>query len=241
MRKTVVILFSLTILLPSSNINAQSIIIDSLSSIIEQKGNPNSERIEALAELAKINSKNKQSTRAMELAQKALELSYHEEDPGYTGLIHATISYLYSQKDSLKLAFKAMDSAHWYADRTKNLILKGRVLSHQGWLENSVDNRSKAYKYMLDALRLFEQKKQETWLYQSNLYHHLASIQGYWNSPERQLQYTQLCLQTAKKSKDPDAIANAYLSMGTYYLYQSRAKETKAKLDSAKYYYKAIL
>src|SRR5690606_15836048 len=121
------------------------------------------------------------------------------------------------------------------------IILKGRVLSQQAWLENLVDNRSKAYKYMLEALRLFEQKKEETWLYQSNLYHHLASIQGYWNSPEKQLQYTRLCLEAANKSHDPDAIANAYLSMGTYHLYQSRTKESKQQLDSAKHFYKAIL
>lgn len=241
MRKAVVILISLLTLLPFSNIKAQSIIIDSLNSIIEQKVNPNPERIEALAELAKITARNNQTARSMELAEQALKLSYQEEDPGYTAFMHATISYLYSQKDSLKQAFKTMDSAHWYAERTENLILKGRVLSQRGWLENLVENRGKAYKYMLEALRLFEQKKEDTWLYQSNLYHHLASIQGYWNSPKQQLQYTRLCLEAANNSKVPDAIANAYLSMGTYYLYQSRKKESKQQLDSAKYFYKAIL
>src|SRR5690606_7665494 len=148
--------------------------------------------------------------------------------------VHATISNLYSQQDSLKQAYRAMDSALWNAERTDNLILKGRVLSQQGWLENLIDNRSKAYEYMLEALRLFEQEKEDSWLYQSNLYHHLASIQGYWNSPEQQLECTRLCLETANKSKVPDAIANAYLSMGTYYLYQSRKKEAKQRLDSAK-------
>lgn len=241
MRKSVVILTSLLTLLPFSNIKAQSIIIDSLNTIIRQEENPNSDRIEALAELAKITARNNQRDRAMEMAENALKLSYREEDPGYTAFIHATISDLYSQQDSLKQAYKTMDSALWNAERTDNLILKGRVVSQQGWLEYLVDNRGKAYKYMLEALRLFEQKKEETWLYQSNLYHHLAAIQGYWNSPEQQLQYTRLCLETANKSKVPDAIANAYLSMGTYYLYQSKKKETQQPLDSAKYFYKAIL
>lgn len=241
MRKTLTIVITLLTLLPFSNIQAQSLIIDSLNTIIKQEKSPNSKRIEAFADLAKITARNNQRDRAMELAQKALKLSYLEDDPGYTGFVQATISYLYSQQDSLKQAYNIMDSALVNATKTDDIILKGRVLLQQGWLENLVDNRGKAYQYMLEALRLFEQKKEQTWLFQSNLYHHLASIQGYWNSPKQQLQYTQLCLETAHKSKDPDAIANAYLSMGSYYLYQSRNKETKQQLDSAKYYYTSIL
>lgn len=241
MRKTLTILATLLSLLQFSNIQAQSIIIDSLNRIIKQEESSNSKRIEALADLAKITARNNQRNHAMELAKDALKLSYYEDDPGYTGFVQATISYLYSQQDSLKHAYSIMDSALANAAQTNNVILKGRVLLQQGWLENLVDNRGKAYQYMLDALRLFEQKEEETWLFQSILYHHLASIQGYWNSPKQQLRYTKLCLETAYKSKDPDAVANAYLSMGSYYLYKSRKKRSQQQLDSAMYYYKAIL
>lgn len=226
-------------LLQATNLQAQTIIIDSLEAVIYQSESTSIARIEAMAELARIMARDKQPKNAIDLAKEALRLSTSEKDQGYTALSYSTLSYLYAQQDSLNLAYKAIDSAELYAGRTNNNIIKGRVRSQHGWLENLIDNRDKAYKYMLDALRMFE--GEDTWLYKSNIYHHLAAIQGYWNEPEKQLNYTRLCLQAAKKSKDPNALANAYLSMGTYYLYQHRKEHIPEQLDSAKSYYASIL
>lgn len=225
--------------LQASNLQAQTIIIDSLETVIAQAESNSRARIEAMTELARIMARERQSENAIDLANDALRLSKSEQDQGYTAISYSTLSYLYAQQDSLNLAYKAMDSAEWYASHTKNTIIKGRVRSQHGWLENLVDNRDKAYKYMLDALRMFE--GEDAWLYKSNIYHHLAAIQGYWNEPEKQLNYTKLCLESAKKSKDPDALSNAYLSMGTYYLYQYRKEHVQEQLDSAKFYYSSIL
>ena len=225
--------------LQATNLQAQTIIIDSLETVIDQDDSTGRARIEAMTELARIMARDKQPENAIDLAKEALRLSESEKDQGYTAISYSTLSYLYAQQDSLNLAYKAMDSAEWYASHTKNTIIKGRVRSQHGWLENLVDNRDKAYKYMLDALRMFE--GEDAWLYKSNIYHHLAAIQGYWNEPEKQLNYTKLCLESAKKSKDPDALTNAYLSMGTYYLYQYRKEHVQEQLDSAKFYYSSIL
>lgn len=225
--------------LQASYLQAQTIIIDSLETVIAQIENTRSARIEAMTELARIMARDRQSENAIDLAKEALRLSASEKDQGYTAISYSTLSYLYAQQDSLNLAYKAIDSAELYAGRTKNNIIKGRVRSQHGWLENLVDNREKAYKYMLDALRMFE--GEDAWLYKSNIYHHLGAIQGYWNEPEKQRNYTRLCLEAAKKSNDPSALANAYLSMGTYHLYQYRKEHVQKQLDSAKFYYSSIL
>lgn len=225
--------------LQATNLQAQTIIIDSLETVIDQDDSTGRSRIEAMTELARIMARERQYENAIDLANDALRLSKSEQEQGYTAVSFSTLSYLYAQQDSLNLAYKAIDSAEWYAGRTKNNSIKGRVRSQHGWLENLVDNRDKAYKYMLEALRMFEDE--DAWLYKSNIYHHLAAIQGYWNEPEKQLNYTKLCLEAAKKSKDPDALTNAYLSMGTYYLYQYRKEHIQEQLDSAKFYYSSIL
>src|SRR5690606_28055738 len=93
---------------------------------------------------------------------------------------------------------------------------------------------------MLEALRMFEGK--DAYLYKSNIYHYLASIYAHWKEPEKQLYYTRLCLDAALTSQEPDAITNAYLSMGTSYLYRFRNDKAQGQLlDSAKYFYRSVL
>src|SRR3546814_10255046 len=81
---------------------------------------------------------------------------------------------------------------------------------------------------MLDALRMLN--GEDTYSYRSNIYHYLSAIQGYWGNTSQQLHYTRLCLDAALKSGDPDAIANACLSMGVSYLYRHRKDPAQHKL-----------
>lgn len=233
------LLFGAVLLLSLSG-QAQSIITDSLKIIIDKPGNENGERIEAMGQLSKIMAAQNKLPEALKMAQKAQQLSRREEDGRYGALVQSTLTYLYVQQDSLKLAFQAIDSAEWYASRTTDKIVRGRVRSRKGWLEYIVGNPDKAYENMLEALRMFEGK--DAYLYKSNIYHYLASIYAHWKEPEKQLYYTRLCLDAALTSKAPDAITNAYLSMGTSYLYRFRNDNARRQLlDSAKYFYKSVL
>ncbi|RNL94597.1 LuxR family transcriptional regulator [Sinomicrobium pectinilyticum] len=218
---------------------AQSVVIDSLNTIIDNPGATKGERIDAMGELAEIMAMNKRPDEALKIAENALEISHREKEKGYTALTYSTLSYLYAQQDSIVLAFQAIDSASRYAAQITDKVIKGRIHSRRGWLENMIGNRDKAYQYMLEALRMFE--GEEVPLFQSSIYHHLASIQGYWNEPEKQLHYTRLCLDAALKSKDPDAISHAYLSLGSYYLYRYRKDQSRQLLDSTRHYYTSIL
>src|SRR3546814_11364210 len=93
---------------------------------------------------------------------------------------------------------------------------------------------------MLEAILMLN--GEDTYSYRSNIYHYLAAIQGYWGNTSQQLHYTRLCLDAALKSGDPDAIANACLSMGVSYLYRHRKDPAQHKLlDSSKYYNGLVL
>lgn len=219
---------------------AQSMIIDSLNQIIDRSDFTQGERIEAMGSLAKILAAHNKMEEAMEMIGKAEILSSRKKDDRYKALILSTKSYLFVQQDSLKQAFEAADSAEWFASRTSDRIVKGRVRFRRGWLEHMVENTDKAYKDMLEALRLLDAEGTE--LYKSNIYHYLSAIHGYWGNSEKQLQYARLCLDSALKSGDPDAISNAYLSTGSRYLHDFRQDSSQRNLlDSSKYYYTLAL
>ncbi|MFB5946454.1 transcriptional regulator [Albibacterium profundi] len=219
---------------------AQSIITDSLHLVIDRSSTSNGERIEAMAQLSKIIAAQNKLPEALKLATKAQQLSHREKDGRYGVLIQSTLSYLHVQQDSLKLAFQAIDSAEQYLSRTSDKIIQGRVHFRKGWLEHIVENTDKAYQEMLEALRLLE--GEDTDLYKSNIYHYLAAIHAYWGNTDKQLHYTRLCRDAARRSGNPDAIANAYLSMGTSYLYRFRKDNSQRQLlDSATYFYQSVL
>ena len=219
---------------------AQSFLLDSLNKILDHPQTPKGQRIEALERLIRIRAAENQLPLALQLADSALRLSYSAGDPAYPALIHAASIALYVRNDSLSRAFTALDSAEWYAEQSSDTLIKARVHFQRAWLEHRVEDTDKAYQHMLEALRMFEGQNQA--YYESNIYHYLAAIQGYWGNVQEQLHYTKLCVDRARKSGDPDALSNAYLSMGTSYLYRYRKSDSIPELlDSAKYYYQSAL
>ncbi|WP_168196249.1 transcriptional regulator [Echinicola soli] len=229
-----------TVLLWSEGMQAQSVKIDSLKAIMVSSGVANGDRIEAMEQLSRILIAQNELDEALEITREAQQLSHREEDGKYGALVQSTLSYLYAQQDSLRLAFQALDSAEWYVDRTTDKAIKGRIMHRRGWLEYIVENTDKAYQSMLEALRLLE--GEDTYVYQSNIYHFLAAIYAHWKKPEKQLYYTRLCLNAALKSNDPDAITNAYLSMGSSTLNRFRKDQSRKELlDSSAYFNKLVI
>lgn len=225
---------------PGQTVWAQSGLIDSLNNLLEKPETNSGVRIQAMEKLITIRAAENQLPLAMRLADSALQLSYRETDPSYAALIHSARSALFVREDSLKQAFLAVDSASWYANKSDDTLVQARVRFRRGWLEHRVEDTDQAYQHMLEALRMLEGKQQP--YYESNIYHYLAAIQGYWGNVKEQLHYTRLCVDRARESGDPDALSNAYLSMGTSYLYRYRKADSVANwLDSAKYFYTTAL
>ncbi|WP_057937977.1 helix-turn-helix transcriptional regulator [Algoriphagus resistens] len=228
------------ILLDPFDAQAQSVVIDSLTSIIDKPATSNGDRIEAMVQLSQVMASQNKMEKAMKIAKESQQLSYLEADGRYGALVHARLAALRVNQDSLSIAFQALDSADWYASRTQDKSIQGLVRFRRGWLEHIIDNTDKAYQYMLEALRILEEE--DAPLYKSSIYHYLAAIHGYWGDTEKQLYYSRLCLEAALSSADPDAITNAYLSMGSNYLYRFReTKDEKQLLDSSKYYNALVL
>lgn len=237
---TICFLLFIAVLLSSSKGRSQSLITDSLHNIIDNSGTSNGDRIEAMARLSEIMAAQNNLPEALKMAKKAQVYSHRETDGRYGALVQSTLCYLHVQQDSMKLAFEDIDSAKWYISRTSDNTMRGRVRFRQGWLERIMEDTDKAYKHMLEALRLL--KGSGTDLYKSSIYHYLAAIQAYWGNTEKQLYYTRLCRDAALKSGDPDAMANAYLSIGTSFLYRFRRDHhQKQLLDSSKYFYQTVL
>lgn len=221
---------------------AQVTITDSLQNVIDSPSSTNWERMEAMGVLSRTLALNEQFIEAIAINNKAQQISRLEKDKKYSALSFSALCYIHTRQDSLKLAFQAIDSAQWYAAQTEDKIIKGRVFLRKGWLEHIIENPDKAYKNMLNALRLLE-GEEDVSLYRSNIYHYLAAIEGYWKNLDKQVYYTKLCLNEAIKSGNPDAEINAYLSMGTSHLYRFRKEQqgNQQLLDSSKYFFKQIL
>ncbi|GAB3019370.1 LuxR C-terminal-related transcriptional regulator [Niabella terrae] len=240
-RFVVSFIFSCFILI--EGLQAQSVMIDSLDAIINNPAAANIEKIKALCKRAKISAVNKSFDQALQWITLSKNLHQKEGDHSQGVLIYTTLASIYTLQDSLNLAYQAVDSAQWFAAGSEDKLTKGRALNSKGWLEMMVENTDKAYEYWLQALQLLEGlHDKEAATLRSSIYHHLAAAEGYWKNQEKQWTFTKRCLDEAVKSKDADAISNAYLSMGVSFLYRYR-KDTSQRtlLDSSKYYTKKVL
>ncbi|WP_439490075.1 transcriptional regulator [Algoriphagus sp.] len=225
----------------SFQVVAQSLVIDSLSRIVAgQNAVSKSQRIEAMGQLARLMVLSDRFEEAHKLLDEAKRDSWKEKDGKHEAFTYATLTYLYMQQDSLVKAVEMIDSAVWYADRTEDKKTKGFVKLREGWLDYILGDDELAYGKMLEALRLLE--GEDAHEYESNIYHHLAGISARLNDPAKQLHYTRLCMDAALKSRNPDAIINSYLSMGSSYLTRYRKDNSdKSLLDSSLYYNKLLL
>ncbi|MDR7128143.1 DNA-binding CsgD family transcriptional regulator [Algoriphagus sp. 4150] len=225
----------------SFQLAAQSLVIDSLSRIVDGKESfTKSKRIEAKGHLARLMVLSDKFVEAHELMDEAIRDSWEEKDKKHGAFIYATLAYVYMQQDSLLNAVEAIDSAAWYADRTEDKKMKGYVMLRQGWLAYVLGDNELAYGKLLEALRLLE--GEGAYEYESSIYHHLAGISARLNDPAKQQLYTRLCMDAALKSMAPDAIINSYLSMGSSYLSRYRKDSSdKSLLDSSLYYNKLLL
>ncbi|WP_268036372.1 helix-turn-helix transcriptional regulator [Algoriphagus sp. PAP.12] len=215
-----------------SESRGQNAFIDSLKNLTADNTISEGQKIEILGEIAKTLSSERKLTESKDYAQQALLLSWKENDKKYLANIHSIYGYIYYRMDSISLAYQSVDSATWYASRTTDKKTKAMVIFRTGWLHFMENDIEKSYDEMLQALQLLDGL--EEYDTESNIYHYLSSIYSQWKDPKMQFYYTKLCLETAQKSNDIDAISNANLIMGNSYLNRYRAdRETKKYLDSA--------
>jgi len=219
--------------------SSQPVIEDSLRNILRQPKLKAEEKAMTLSHLSR-NMYEKDLPAALALANEALHISRKFHDGQYAAFALATLTYLNVQRDSLVLAQKHIDSALVYASTSTNPVVTGYVWLRKGWLEYIVNNTTKSTASLFKALQLLEGQRAEG--YESLAYHYLASIYGDLKETKKLKIYTQLSLQSAYRSGDPDIICNAYLASGSSFLKDYRKEPSQRNLlDSSLFYNRQLL
>jgi len=223
----------------SDKVRSQSIMVDSLKSLLRNPGLKPEKKAMALSHLGR-NIYETDLPSALNSANEALKLSRQFSDGQYSAFALATLTYLNVQRDSLVLAQKNIDSALIYTVKSTNRVVNGYVWLRKGWLEYTVNNTPKATASFFKALQLLEGQK--AYAYESLVYHYLASIYADLKDPEKLKKYTHLSLKFANQSREPDIICNAYLATGSSFLQGFRKNPSEKKLlDSALFYNQKVL
>jgi len=229
----------LCLLLFFKSAEAQKIYIDSLNHLMAQNRISKEEKVNLLCKLAKANfEKNLQLS--FQQANEALKLGEGLKDGKSKAMAYATLVHLYVWKKDLKSAYASLDSAMYYAHKTKDSVALGFVWFRSGWLDLVNDDNDKSVAKLLKALDFL--KGQHADDYESTICHYLASFYGYGNDPSKQQKYARLCYVSAIKSKQIDLLNNAYLTIGQTYFDRFKLDTLKRNLlDSALFTYKKSL
>jgi len=223
----------------SSIMHAQSFIADSLKTELRRPGLTSETRALTLAHLGRSIYETDMPA-ALGYANEAVRISDQFTDGQYKAFGLATLAYLNVQRDSLVLAQRNIDSALLYSNKTTGKVIKGYVWFRKGWLEYIADNTGKAMASMLQALQWLE--GEDAYEYKSLIYHYLASIYADLKDAQKFEKYTQLSLQTAASTGNPDIICLAYLATGSFFMQKFRQDSSrKEMLDSALYYNSRLL
>lgn len=222
-----------------TKVEAQKIYIDSLKSLLLHKNLSDEDRTVAMCKLAKANFE-QDLPQAIKLANEALPVAARLTDGRGKAMTFATLVHLYVRKKDMKNAYESLDSARYYANRTKDPLAKGFVSMRDGWLDLVNDESDKSIAKFLTALNFFN--GQNAAEYENLVYHYLASIYGYGNDPVKQRKYALLCYDTAIKSKQVEPLNTAYFTLGqSYYDRFKLDTARRVLLDSAMNFYKKAL
>ncbi|QNN42871.1 LuxR family transcriptional regulator [Pedobacter roseus] len=223
----------------SKSAEAQKIYLDSLNTLLLQKSTTRELRVNILCKLAKANFE-KNLPLSFQLADQALKVSAGLKDGKSKAMTYATMVHLYVWKKDMKNAYQSLDSAMYYARKTKDRATLGFVWFRSGWLDLVNDENDKSITKMFKALDFF--KGENAYEYESTIYHYLASFYGYGNNPSKQQKYAGLCYQTAVKSQQVDLLNNAYFTIGQTFFDRFKLDTTKRNLlDSTLKVYKKSL
>jgi len=235
--KTLLSLFICLFLFKSAE--AQKIYIDSLNHLLARKGTNKELRVNVLCKLAKANFE-KNLPLSFKLTDQALRVSAGLKDGKGKAMTYATLVHLYVWKKDMKNAYQSLDSAMYYAKKTKDRVTLGFVWFRNGWLDLINDENDKSITKMFKALDFL--KGESAYEYESTIYHYLASFYGYGNNPSKQQKYADLCYLTAVKSQQVDLLNNAYFTIGQTFFDRFKLDTTKRNLlDSTLKVYKKSL
>lgn len=212
---------------------------DSLSEVLAQKNITPEQKVTALSYLARAKSIT-ENREAIRIGNEAVSLSLLLPDTKYTAISYAILAQVYMQADDITRSAVVVDSAVFYAEKTKSFLAKGIAWYRKSWMENLKGDPKAALVSAQQALQYLEKEGNAN--YMSAVYYVIASI--YANQEDRPLhkKYADLCLKAALKDMDYDNILCAYQTLGTYYqLYHINHPDDLVARDSSLYFNKLAL
>lgn len=212
---------------------------DSLSHVLLQKNITTEQRVMTLSLLARATSIT-ETDHAISLGLQAVQLSRSLSDAQHTAIAYAILAPVYLQKNDLTHSAQMVDSALFYAEKTKSALAKGVAWYRKAWMENLQGKSQEALLSAQQSLKYLEESKDQS--YQSSVYYIIASIYANLYDSPLHKKYAQLCLQAAIKDMDYDNVLMAYQTLGTYWqYYHMEHRDDSSALAAAFFYNRAAM
>ncbi|MBF0596052.1 sensor histidine kinase [Faecalibacter sp. WQ 117] len=139
---------------------------------------------------------------------------------------------------------KSIQQAIKYSDYINDSEAKGFVAYSQGWIYSRDGEQSKAVKYILDAIKLYDKSPKSTSILKrkSSAYNELSVIYADLGEDELDEKYSKIALSFAEQLNEPQVLFTAYMKMGNLYnkLFDKNASLIQNRNLAEKYFLKSI-
>lgn len=218
-----------------SDIYAQQRMIDSLESIVNNDKLPDKDKIIPLARLGTAYiASTSDFEKALNSIKRATYLAKKQEDAKYATYSYSQLASLYSNLDSVALAYSAIDTCLSYMNKTKDINIKSDALLSLARAKLIWGDHDNVLDMLLQAYDL--QKKDNTGPKLSPIY---FMFYVYYSSSdlEKAKKYATLTLEESLKSKDYNAICRGWSALGAIN-YVTSDKDSR---DSAMYAFRQAI
>lgn len=219
-------------------------IVDKLKSQYNQSAPNSAERLTLAGKYITALFFNKQELKAAQILKVNIQTALQQEDSKYAANLYAIDAMNNRIAEKLKESANSLLKAKEYANKSKDLEIKGYIQYCEGWLNVRNNKEGEAVRNFLQAIKSYEKSSPSPTLIarKSSTYKELTSIYANWKEYKLQEKYSLLALNLAIAQEDPKAIFDAYMLVGYMYEQQYFADTSKQNLrDLAEnYYLKAI-
>ncbi|WP_018676401.1 hypothetical protein [Riemerella columbina] len=149
-------------------------------------------------------------------------------------LIKAFQGRLATRKEDFENAQGLIDKAFVYAEKSKDSEALAYTNYVQSFYYRYLNINNLSLEYVNKALELLP--KNTDYYLESRLFYNLYGLYSDWDNVEKSEEYINLCMQSARKAKDYDMIANAYSAKSTIMRFQYAQSQNPIYQDSVLYY-----
>ncbi|MGH2624398.1 MAG: sensor histidine kinase, partial [Sphingobacterium sp.] len=188
---------------------------------------------------------NNQEQKADRILLENIKQATKLTDGAYAAYLYAIHAMNDRIREEISASAAHIEKAKEYAEKSKNLEIRGYVSYCEGWLLVRDNKEGEAVRSFLRGISYYDHASPSLSLNsrKSSIYKELTAIYSNWNELELQEKYGNLALSLAMEQKDPIAIFDAYMLMGhlneQQHITEPSNKQSRDRAE--KYYRQAIL